>query len=321
MKHAVAALLLAFCSLRAQSPPHSVLLVLNKSDDMLAVVDPESLQVLRRIPTGRQPHEVTASADGRFAYVSNYGTGPAPGKTISVIDLKAATGKEVPLGALLRPHGILEAQDRVYFTAEGSRVVARFDPASQSVDWLMGTGQAGTHMLVVAARANKLYTANIGSDTVTSIALSAPATVKQIAVGKGPEGMDLSPDGGELWVGTRGDGGLSIIDAAGENVKETLHLGRVPIRVKFTPDGARVLVSDTAAGELIVLDAASRKELKRLPIAGEPVGVLVTPDGKRAFVASTHGNKIFEIDLQKLAVSRSFETGREPDGMAWAGRN
>src|SRR5471030_2471504 len=63
------------------------LLVLNKEDATLAIVDPVSGQILGRVPTGQQPHELVVSTDGKFAFASNYGTGPAPGRTISMIDL------------------------------------------------------------------------------------------------------------------------------------------------------------------------------------------------------------------------------------------
>ena len=300
------------------------LLVLNKTDNTLAIVDPSTLQVVGRVPTGEAPHELTASADGRLAFVANYGTVPKPGNTISVIDIAARKEvKRIDLGPLLRPHGITQSGGKIYFTVQGSLAVARYDPVSERVDWVVGTGQNGTHMVLVTPDQKKAYTANVGSGTVTSIEFgSAPggAVLKTIAVGKGPEGMDLSPDGRELWVGHRQDGGLSIIDTAGDTVKETIKVGRAPIRVKFTPDGNRVLVSDSEGGDVAVFERASRKELKRISIGSVPVGILITPDGRRAFVASTGANKVLVLDLQTLTVVGTIEPGREPDGMAWAGK-
>src|SRR5271170_127236 len=60
---------------RAADTPANALLVLAKRDNMLAIVDPSSLQVIARIPVGNDPHEVIASTDGKTAYVSNYGFG------------------------------------------------------------------------------------------------------------------------------------------------------------------------------------------------------------------------------------------------------
>lgn len=62
------------------------------------------------------------------------------------------------------------------------------------------------------------------------------------------------------------------------------------------------------------------KELKRISPGGVPVGLLITPDGSRAFVASTAANKVLVIDLKTLTVVGSVEPGREPDGLAWAGK-
>jgi YVTN family beta-propeller protein len=290
------------------------LLVVNKSDSTLDLVDPASLKVLATVPTGFTPHEV--AAENGFAFVSNYGNAQQPGHSLTVVDLRARKGQEIELPGLFRPHGIMASGGKIFFTAEGSRAVARFDPLARRVDWLMGTGQDITHQVVVAATAGRLYTANIGSDTVTSMPL-ATGKLRQIAVGKGPEGMDLSPDGRELWVAARGDGNLDIIDTQTETVRQTLRVGKMPIRVKFTPDGRHVLVSDATANQVVVFEAASRREIARLEVPGTPVGILIAPDGKRAFVAQTQLNQIVEIDLKRFTSGRSFQTGHEPDGMAW----
>jgi YVTN family beta-propeller protein len=182
----------------------------------------------------------------------------------------------------------------------------------------MGTGQIGSHMIVVTPNGNRTYNVNIGSDTVTSTDIPS-GKMELIPVGKDPEGMDISPDGKELWVGHNGDGGVSIIDTATNKVTSTLRVSQMPIRVRFTPDGKRVLMSDPKTGDVIVYDAASRKETKRIPLGGTPVGVLVTPDSKRAFVAQNGIDKVAVINLETLTVVKTLEPGKGPDGLAWAG--
>lgn len=322
---AVATLALANQSEVRLSEPQGArpaLLVLNKVENTLAIIDPASMKVLGRVPTGEGPHEVAVSADGRLAFVANYGTQQKPGDSLSIIDIAARKEvKRLDVGPLVRPHGIMEAGGKIYFTAEVNRAVARYNPATDRIDWIMGTGQTATHMLVISPDGRRLYTANIASDTVTVIALDAPpgpTAIAQIGVGKQPEGIAVSPDGRELWVGQNGDGQISIIDTATNKIKETIKVGQVPIRVKFTPDGKRVLVSDPPRGELVVLDAATRREVKRLTVGQVPVGIVVAPDGRRAFIATMQSNKIVEINLDSLTLARSVETGAGPDGMAWA---
>src|SRR5260370_20855425 len=149
----------------AVETPKSTLLVLNK-EGILAIVGPTSGQVVGRVPTGEGPHEVTASTDGRLAFVSNYGAGT----TLSVIDLVAQKElHRVDLGPLRRPHGVFYAGGKLYFTAEVNKLVARYDPAANQIDWLMGTGQNSTHMVLVNKDLTQISTANIGTDTISAL--------------------------------------------------------------------------------------------------------------------------------------------------------
>ena len=147
LAHAIV-LLLAAASAAAQVPSPA-LLVVNK-EGSLAIVDPATRKVLGTVRTGDTPHEVAASADGRLAFVANYG-GAMPGNTISVIDLAARKElRRVDLGPLRRPHGLAFAGGKLYFTAEVNRLIGRYDPAANRIDLLLGTGQATTHMIMVS---------------------------------------------------------------------------------------------------------------------------------------------------------------------------
>jgi YVTN family beta-propeller protein len=307
-------------TLRAQGPK---LVVLNKEDATLVTVDPATGKVLGRVPTGEGPHEVTVSDDGKTAFVGNYGGASGPGHTISVIDLGAM--KEIrrfETKPLLRPHGVFFRDGKVYFTSETSRIVGRYDPAANQVDWLLGTGQAGTHMIWVTRDATRMYACNIGGDSMTIIERGANPSVWNetvIPVGKGPEGFDVSPDGREIWAAQSRDGGVSIIDIEQKKVVGTIDLKtKRSNRLKFTLDGTRALVTDLDAGELLVIDVASRAVTKKIPLGKMVEGILMQPDGARAYVAVNGDNYIAVIDLKTLTVAGRLETGKGPDGMAWA---
>src|SRR5215467_9729129 len=110
------------------------LLVGNKDENALAFVDPASGKVLGRVPTGEGPHEVATSSDGKMAFVANYGTGPAPGSTISVIDaVNMKEVRKVDVSPLRRPHGLFFAHGKLYFTAEMNRAIASYNPEKNIV--------------------------------------------------------------------------------------------------------------------------------------------------------------------------------------------
>jgi YVTN family beta-propeller protein len=264
----------------------------------------------------------------------------------------------------MRPHGLWFSDGKLYFTAEGSMAIARYDPATNKVDWLLGLGQDRTHMILVSKDQKTIYTSNVSSNTISIIervdafqggrggpppGFGGPARGglggrlpggppsggrrggpgggpvggpgwKQtiVAVGMGPEGFDLSPDGKQLWTAHMGDGRVSVIDVASKKVIHTIDAGaRAPNRLKFTPDGKLALISEIGGGGLVVVDTSTRTVVKRMPLGRGASGVLIPPGGARAYVALTGDNALAIIDLTTLTEVGRLNTGLGPDGMAW----
>jgi YVTN family beta-propeller protein len=315
----MAAALALAANLAAAEIPSPALLVLNK-EGSLAIVNPATKQVAGRVRTGDSPHETVASTDGKLAFVSNYGAS-TPGNTISVIDLAAQKEiHRVDLGPLRRPHGLAFAGGKLYFTCETNKIIGRYDPATNAIDFLLGTGQTGTHMVELNQDQSQIYAANIGGNSISIFdragALDWNQTV--VPVGKGPEGFDVTPDGKEIWAAHSRDGGVSIINIFTKSVTHTFGVQtKRSNRLKFTPDGRLVLISDLDAGDLVVLEHATRKELKRVPMGKQPAGILITPDSARAYVAVTGDDNVAVVDLKSLQVVDRLKTGAGPDGMAW----
>jgi len=307
-----------------------MLVVLNKSDHEAALVNPATYEVAAKLPTGRGPHEAAAAPDGRFAYVSNYGSFAVfregerprmePGNTVTVLDVQQHTVRATfELGDYRQPHGVWVSRDaaRLWVTCEGAQAVLELDAWTGKILKAWKTNQQVSHMVVPTPDERKLYVANIGSGSVTVID-RASDTVKTIPTGAGSEGIDVSPDGREVWVSNRAAHSLSVIDTATDRVRVTLESGgEMPIRVKFTPDGREVWVSDARTNTVTVFDARTRQRLATIEVGAVPVGILMTPDGRRAFVANTNANQVTVIDVPGRKVLRTFTTGTEPDGMAW----
>lgn len=317
----------------AQSTPRKSLLALSKKEHMLSVVDPATFKILARIPVGEDPHEVIASTDGTTAYVCNYGGGSF--HELNIVDLIA----QKPLlnfdtRPLFGPHDIVFVNGKAWFTAEGSKAVGRYDPATQKLDWSMGTGQDRTHMIYVSPDGKKVYTTNISSGTVSLLVDSliqpgktAPPNAKPreewthtiVPVSKGSEGFDVSPDGTELWTASAGDGVIFIIDLQTKKLKSKIDAKVMGAnRLKFTPDGKMVFVSSLQSGELTIYDAKAHTKIKQLKPGTGAAGILMDPDGSRAFVACSADNYIAVIDLKKLEDVQHLDVGGVPDGMAWA---
>jgi DNA-binding beta-propeller fold protein YncE len=344
--------LLAFCICTLTATTASaadLLLAINKGDQTLAIVDAATLKVLGTAPTGPDPHEVVASADGKLAYITNYNAGNGFANSLSVVDLVAMKAlPPIDLGALGRPHGIALVDGKVYFTAEGAKVVGRYDPDTRRVDLVIGSGQDRTHMVIVSSDQKTLFTTNVSSATVSifeqftvtrrggpppgapqgAVARGAvgrgaapPAStdwrVTVVPVGAGAEGFDLTPDGKELWVANAQGGSVSIVNVA-KKAAETVNVRfRSANRLKFTPDGKYALISDLGGTEVIVMDPATRQEIKRIDVGGGAAGIQMSADGSRAFAAVGSQNGVAIIDLKTLTMTGRIATGPGPDGLAW----
>lgn len=316
----------AFASFAVSQTPSPALLILEKEDKAMAIVDPATLKVVARVAAGEDPHEVVASADGTRAYISNYGGFRVPQNTLSVVDLVAQKAlPPVDLGPLKAPHGLDLVSGKVYFTAEGSKVIGCYDPASNKVEWVVGTGQDRTHMLRVSPDLHAIYSASVNSSTVTVYEHDKNAdasgwTESNISVGKAPEGFDVSPDGKELWAASHQDT-VTIIDLTTKKAIQTISVHtKFANRLKFTPDGKHVLISDLGTGDLILVDAASRSEVKRISLGHGVAGILIAPGGAVAYVAVSADSNVAVVDLKTFAVTSRIPTGKGPDGLAWAVR-
>ena len=330
--------------------PATSLLVLAKNDRTLAIVDPASLKVVARVPVGPEPHEVIASDDGRTAWVTNYLNGSD--HTITVVDLVAQKVlKTIDLGPLFGPHGLFVAGGKPYFTAERAKMIGRLDPEAETVDWQLGTGQIGTHMLWVSRDGRKIVTVNVGSGTLSLLEekLPTPAdrfpsmlskqggitrrngietpdwTERVVKVGTFPEGFDVLVDAegnpSAIWVANAVEGTVSVVYWVSGTVVKTIETDVVSAnRLRFTPDGKLALISRQKSGDVAVLEVPSGRVLRQIAVGTGAAGVLVTPDGKRAFVSCSPDNAVAVIDLGSMKVVGKVQPGANPDGLAWAVR-
>lgn len=313
------------------------LVVVNKSDHSASLVDVARGEVVATVPTGKHPHEVATSPDGKTALVTNYGSRDAAGSSLTVIDIASGrAAKAIDVGAGRRPHGVafLDAR-RALVTAEGTKSLLLVDVEKGAVEATIETGQEVAHMVAVTPNGKRAFVANIGSGSVTAVDVKARKVIAHVKTGEGAEGVAVTPNGREVWVTNRAADTVSVVDAATLKVLATLPSASFPIRVAFTRDGKRALVTNAKSGDISVFDVKARKEIGRLrarlesrvvPDAGRvlafegttPIGVLIHPTGKRAWVAHANADAIAAFDLSKLEPAGTVTAGREPDGMAYS---
>ena len=151
--------------LAAGAPAPDLLVVVNKSDDTVSILDAKSGALRATVKTGRGPHEVEVLADGRTAAVSDYGNRAEPGHTLTLIDLdRAEAVGTVELGEGTRPHGLESLADgRLLVTAEGTKELLVVDPKTRRVTTRIATGREVSHMVAAPPSGGRAFVASIGS--------------------------------------------------------------------------------------------------------------------------------------------------------------
>lgn len=297
------------------------LIVTNKGPSTATIIDAESGRALTTLPTGKGPHEVVVSRDGRIAVVTDYGS-QSGGSTLTVIDVPGLkVVRTIDLGEYRRPHGIvfLPGDSLVAVTSESSRNVVIVNVGAGVVRNAIPTQHNGSHMVGVTEDGARAYTGDIGSNTVSELNMLKGKYVRSWDVPTQPEAINVTPDGSEIWVGSNATGKVSVVNPTTGAITTAAEGFGWPYRVLFTPDVKTVLLPDLRREELRFVDRATHKELGRLSFAGGgPQGITITPDGKYILQSLSQQGRVAVIDAMARKVVGYIPAGETPDGIAFS---
>jgi len=309
---------------------HGMLLVANKGNQTLGIIDPETGRELAEIPEGGiTGHEVAASPDGQTAYVPIYGNSGVgrpgtDGRTMAVIDLaNRRVIKTLDFDKPLRPHCAVFGPKNglLYVTTELANSITVIDPKSLRIVSSIPTGQQESHMLAITHDGQRGYTANVGPGTVSVVDLVERKTLAIIPISRQTQRISLSLV--DHWVFTADQTAprLAVIDTSTNMVKTWVKLPTMAYGTAPTLDGRWLLITLPAADKVGVLDLESMKIARTIDVDKLPQEILVRPDGEVAYVSCMARGKIAAINLKTWSVDKLISAGPQADGLAWARLN
>jgi DNA-binding beta-propeller fold protein YncE len=303
------------------------LLVVQKGDQSLAVIDPTAGKVLGSVAEGGVTgHEVVASPDGRTAYVPIYGNSGVgkPGTDgAKIVAIDIASQKvvgEVDFDHGVRPHCPLfgPKDGLLYVTTELNQSITIIDPKTLKIVGSIPTGQPQSHMFVLSHDGKRGYTANVGPGTVSVLDIAARKTLKVIPISGNTQRIAISNDDRWVFTADQTKPQIAVISTETNTVAKWIPIKSPGYGSAPTPDGHWLLMALPARDEVAVVDLTTMTAVKSVSVCANPQEVLVRPDGKSAYVSCMSGDRVAEIDLAKWQVSRSIATGKATDGLAWA---
>ncbi|MGD1081222.1 MAG: hypothetical protein ABR881_23110 [Candidatus Sulfotelmatobacter sp.] len=308
------------------SSSKGLLLVANKGDQTLGLIDPDAArQVATVAERGISGHEVAASPDGKRAFVPIYGNSGVgmpgtDGSTMVVIDLvEHKLIHTIDFGHGVRPHcAVFGPKDGLlYVTTELDKSVAVIDPLTLKIVGSAPTGQAESHMLAISPDGRKGYTANVGPGTVSVLDLAGRKTLTVIPVAGHVQRISVSLDGRWAFTSDTEKPRLAVIDTTTNKVDRWIALPGTGYGTAPTPDGKWLLVAIPGANEVAVVDIATTRVVRAIKVPSSPQEVLICPDGRVAYVSCSDSHQIAAIQIDDWGVTL-IEAGRGADGLAWA---
>ncbi|WP_437918707.1 YncE family protein [Sphingobacterium sp. LRF_L2] len=325
-------LLLVFCvsNITIFAQQHYIL-ALSKGEQKLVVIDYTTLDVIKKIPVGDDPHEIVTSSNGTKAYVS-IPLMNAGGHEINVINLKTLEPEQsIDTRPFTIPHGLVFRNDSLWYTAQGSKNVVIYDLKQNRPVKALGTGQEFTHLIYLTKDGKTFYTTNVESGTLSiyenkEIPPYMPPTgvlptgakprnewrQTLVDIGLGAEGFDVSPDEKELWT-VRPDGKIVIVDLEKEEIKYEINTSVQGLhRLKITADGKTVCIVSVKTGDLLFYNRKTLQLEKQMQV-GQGAGIYIDNDN-RMFISCTPNNYVSVLDLLTRQEIKRLPIQR-PDGI------
>ena len=311
----------------ASAASRGFLLVANKGDHALGIIDPESGKQLATVAEGGVTgHEVIASPDGKLAYVPIYGNSGVgkpgtDGSNLVAVDL--ATHKVVSnldFGRGVRPHcPMLGPKDGLlYVTTELDNAITVIDPKSMKIIGSIPTGKPESHMLAITHDGRYGFTANVGSGTVSVLDMTARKTLDVISISSSVQRISISMDDRLVFTSDQTKPQLAAIDTKTRKVSSWIPLPATGYGSAPTPDGKWLVIAVPPANKVAVVNLETMKVEHTIDVPAAPQETLVRPDGAVAYVSCDASHKVAEIQTSNWTVSRLIDAGAGADGLAWA---
>ena len=307
--------------------PRGLLLVANKGDHALGIIDPVIGKQVAEVPeNGVTGHEVIASPDGKTAYVPIYGNSGVgkPGTDGSnMVAIDIASRKIVgnlDFGHGVRPHCPMFGPKNglLYVSTELDNSISIVDPKTMKIVGSVPTGQPESHMFVISHDGKRAYTANVGPGTVSVLDLDARKTLKVIPISPTTQRISISVDGKWVFTSDQTKPRLAVIDTATNQVKSWVDLPGYGYGTAPTPDGKWLVVAVPNVNQVAVIDLKTMHVAHTVSVPKAPQEILVRPDGQMAFASCDSSAKVAAIRTSDWKVDSLIDAGKGADGLAWA---
>ena len=298
------------------------LLVLNRDDDCLSVVDPNTGETVDETATAFGPRTIETAPNNTKCYVTC-----SQGNALLVVDSETftVTGQlshelfDGPRGLVVR-----ESANELWVVSQYNSQVFVFDIETDALLDIIPTHQSKSNTISLNGDESSAYVTNSSGNTFTVINCAKRRISVDVPVGDGPEGVAVNPKTGNIYVTIQNENRLTIHDPERYTTVYETELGDSPMGIVFSPDASVALVPNRLSNDISVIETRFHRdgegrpwEVERIPVGICPGDVVFNTDGSLAYVTNNKTNDVSVIDIQQRAEVDRIDVQTYPDGITY----
>ncbi|HXB94086.1 MAG TPA: bifunctional YncE family protein/alkaline phosphatase family protein [Puia sp.] len=242
------------------------------------------------LPLGDLPLNIAVSSSGRYAAVTNNGQST---QTLQLIDVNG----ETILDSVIIPKswlGLIFSADEKYLYASGGN-------DNRILRYAVNTHPSpGSPGLVLD----------------DSILLG-----KQWPVKISPAGIDIDDKKGLLYVVTKDNNSLYIIDLKARSIVQRLDLGGEGYTCLLSRDKRQLYITCWGCDKLLIFDTQKRVFEGEIAVGDNPNDICLTKNNRWLFVANSNDNSVSVIDVRNRKVLETLNAALFPNSLPGATTN
>jgi len=301
------------------------LLVLNRDDDCVSVVDPESGETVTEIETDFGPWTIETSPDGAKSYVTC-----SQGDALNIIDNESySVTAQVEHDLFDGPRGIAvrEQSTEIWVVSRNNSRVFVFDIETDELLDVIPTHQSQSNSLSLSGDESLAYVTNSSGNTLTIIDCEERRISVDVPVGDGPEGVAVNPNTENVYVTIQNESRLTVHDPEHHEIIYKTGLGDAPMGIVFSPDASVALVPNRMSNDVSVIETRFHRngtgrpwEVERIPVGIWPSEVVFNTDGSMAYITNNKTNDVSVIDMNARQEVDRIDVRTHPDGITYLSR-
>lgn len=306
-----ATLLLVPVLAAAQAAP---IFVLNSLDADVSVIDQSTLRVIKRIPTGKEPHHLYMTPDEKSIIVAN-----ALADSLTFIDPRTADVQKTVRG-VIDPYHLRFSPDMKWLVTAGNRLhhvdIYRWNGDQLTLAKRIPTGKTPSHIFI-DSRSTVAYVTMQDSDELVAVDIARQEIRWRIKTGPMPADVFLTPDDKFALVGLTGSDAVEVFDVGGDAPRSVrkIKTGAGAHAFRGAGDKRHVYLSNRVANTISKIDLQTLQVVDTYPAPGGPDCMEVLQGGRLLMTTSRWSRRLTIIDTQTREVVKQVKVGKSPHGV------